>query len=93
MKFIPTPNFNMNAEEQTLNDLNMKYNDIVSPDESASQYDNFNSNKGLLDIAAGGAAGGAGQQGGAAGAAGHAIESNGNQITLQNSGQTAGATS
>ena len=57
MKFIPTPNFNMNAEEQTLNDLNMKYNDIVSPDESASQYDNFNSNKGLLDIAAGGAAG------------------------------------
>ena len=40
-----------------------------------------------------GAAGGAGQQGGAAGAAGHAIESNSNQITLQNSGQTAGATS
>jgi len=40
-----------------------------------------------------GAAGGAGQQGGAAGAAGHAIEGNGNQITLQNSGQTAGATS
>ena len=40
-----------------------------------------------------GAAGGAGQQGGAAGAAGHAIEGNSNQITLQNSGQTAGATS
>ena len=40
-----------------------------------------------------GAAGGAGQQGGAAGAAGHAIESNSNQITLQNSGQVAGATS
>ena len=40
-----------------------------------------------------GAAGAAGQQGGAAGAAGHAIEGNSNQITLQNSGQTAGATS
>ena len=40
-----------------------------------------------------GAAGGAGQQGGAAGAAGHAIEGNGNQITLQNGGQVAGATS
>ena len=40
-----------------------------------------------------GAAGGSGQQGGAGGAAGHAIEGNGNQITLQNSGQTAGATS
>ena len=40
-----------------------------------------------------GAAGGAGQQGGAAGGAGHAIESNSNQITLQNSGQVAGATS
>ena len=40
-----------------------------------------------------GAAGGAGQQGGAAGAAGHAIEGNSNQITLQNSGQTAGANS
>ena len=40
-----------------------------------------------------GSAGGAGQQGGAAGAAGHAIESNSNQITLQNSGQVAGATS
>ena len=40
-----------------------------------------------------GAAGAAGQQGGAAGAAGHAIEGNSNQITLQNSGQVAGATS
>lgn len=47
---------------------------------------------------AGGAVGAAGGQGtgsgdGAGGAAGHAIESNGNQITLQNAGQTAGATS
>ena len=47
---------------------------------------------------AGGAVGAAGGQGtgssdGAGGAAGHAIESNGNQITLQNGGQVAGATS
>jgi len=40
-----------------------------------------------------GAAGAAGQQGGGAGAAGHAIEGNSNQITLQNGGQVAGATS
>ena len=50
------------------------------------------------DGGAGGAVGAAGGQGtgssdGAGGAAGHAIEGNGNQITLQNSGQTAGATS
>jgi len=34
-----------------------------------------------------------GSSDGAGGAAGHAIESNGNQITLQNGGQVAGATS
>ena len=40
-----------------------------------------------------GQAGQAGQQGGGAGAAGKAVEPNGNQLTIQNSGQVVGATS
>tara|TARA_E500000331_G_scaffold358388_1_gene424814 strand:- start:168 stop:1760 length:1593 start_codon:yes stop_codon:yes gene_type:complete len=51
-RFIPTPfNFNMNAEEKVLEDMKLNFDSILSPDESDSQYDNFNSNKGLLDIA------------------------------------------
>ena len=40
-----------------------------------------------------GQAGQAGQQGGGAGAAGKAVEPNGNQLTIQNSGQVVGSTS
>ena len=51
-RFIPTPfNFNMNAEEKVLEDMKLNFDSILSPDESDSQYDNFNSDKGLLDIA------------------------------------------
>lgn len=50
-RFIPTPVFNMNAEEQVLEDMNMNFENILNPNESDAQYDNFNSGKGLLDLA------------------------------------------
>lgn len=58
-KFIPTPTFNMNAEDKVLEDMKLNFDNILNPDESDNQYNNFNSNKGLLKLAGLGVAGGA----------------------------------
>ena len=54
-KFIPTPTFNMNAEDKVLEDMKLNFDNILNPDESDSQYNNFNSNNGLLQLAKKGA--------------------------------------
>ena len=43
-KFIPTPTFNMNAEDKVLEDMKLNFDNILNPDESDNQYNKNDAN-------------------------------------------------